>query len=638
MAKLLGGTTVYGLLSATGVMYASGGNSNQWNTAYSVVTAYPSTSSVFITNTAINSLTGNWNSAYASTSALNLAGYDSEIHVSQIDGNDTTGNGDLLNPVASITKALTLVGSGRKVVIIHPGVYTENPSITTQYTVLIGPGLVGGDILISGTVSTSTGCTIEGLKMSNLTSTAPTGAGNVSILNCDIGNLTQSGTADYTLIRFCDITSTNITGSAGLIAIFGGNPNSITINNAGARVIVKNAVTVAPVLSAGNANFVDSIVIAANATSNAITTAPGTIVNLANSQIIVPTFNSVARVSLSGFYSIFNCVYDKPNSTLAALSVSGGSTNSIDYFQYINADRLILASSGQITFPDGSTQTTAFLNNLSSYATNTLLQSTSALLTPLTTTNTLTSLLLPISIYQNASGSFATTTLLQSTSALLTPLTTTNTLTSLLLPISIYQNASSNWQSTYTTFNSNSGALTIVTSNSANWQTAYQSVSTTNLLNLSSIYWNNVYSTVYNTSGSWGGSSGGSSSISSVVSGVWQSTASTVSSLSANWSSVYTTFNANSASLTILSSNSANWNFSYNIATTYSKTSALYLPLSGGQLTGALTTTSTISALSGITGFTIATNSQFQFLTGGSFVKVYQFYNSTTNSLDTVFN
>ena len=390
------------------------GLSANWQTAYQ---------SVSTTNT-LNLSSVYWNTAYASTSALNLAGYDNEIHVSQIDGNDTTGNGDLLNPVASITKALTLVGGSRKTVIIHPGGYTENPSITYPYTVLTGPGLVGGNIVIYGTVSTSTGCTIQGLKMTNLTSTTPTGAGNVNILNCDIGNLTQSGTADYTLIRFCDITSTNITGSAGLIAIFGGNPNSITINNAGARVIAKNVVTVAPVLSAGNATFVDSIVIAANATSNAITTAPGTIVTLANSQIIVPTFNNVARVSLSGFYSIFNCVYDKPNSTLVALSLSGGSTNSIDYFQYINADRLILASSGQITFPDGSIQTTAFLNNLSSYATNTLLQSTSALLTPLTLTNTLTSQLVTNTTYQNASG---------------------------------------NWQSAYTTVNSNS----------ANWNGSY---------------------------------------------------------------------------------------------------------------------------------------------------------------------
>ena len=50
---------------------------------------------------------------------VNFLGYDYEIHVSQVDGNDTTGNGDLLTPVASITKALTLVDSQRKTIIVH---------------------------------------------------------------------------------------------------------------------------------------------------------------------------------------------------------------------------------------------------------------------------------------------------------------------------------------------------------------------------------------------------------------------------------------------------------------------------------------------------------------------------------------
>jgi hypothetical protein len=280
-----------------------------------------------------------------------FTGYQYEIHISQIDGSDTTGDGSLLNPYASITKGLTAVTSQRKTLIIHPGTYTESPSITVQYTVLTTFGLVGGNTVISGTVSTNKGCTISGLKMTNLTITAPTGTGNVNILNCDIsgGTLTKSGTSDYTLIRFCDIGTTSITGSAGLVAIFGGNPNFITINNAGARVIVKNAVTVAPVLLAGNANFVDSILIATGATSNALTTSAGTIVTLANSQVIVPSFNNVARVSLSGFYSIFNTVFDKPNSTLVATSATGGSTNSIDYFQQINADGITL--SGTLFLP-----------------------------------------------------------------------------------------------------------------------------------------------------------------------------------------------------------------------------------------------------------------------------------------------
>lgn len=91
---------------------------------------------------------------------------------------------------------------------------------------------------------------------------------------------------------------------------------------------------------------------------------------------------------------------------------------------------------------------TTYQNASGSFATNTLLQSTSALLTPLTTTNTLT-------------GSLYST--LQSTSALLTPLTLTNTLTSQLVLNSTLNSLSGNWQSTYTT----------VSSNSSNWQTGY---------------------------------------------------------------------------------------------------------------------------------------------------------------------
>ena len=273
----------------------------------------------------------------------NFTGYDYEIHVSQVDGNDTTGNGDLLTPVATITKALTLVTSQRKTVIIHPGTYTESPSITVQYTVLTTPAVLGGNTLISGTVSTNTGCTISGLKMTNLTVTNSTGTGNVNLLNCDVsGTLTRSGTGDYLLVRFCDIGTININSSAGVNAIFGGNPNFITVNNAGARVLVRNAVTVAPVVTLGNISFADSIILATTSTSNAITAAAGTFVTIASCQVLVPAFNNVARVALNGFYSIFNSVYDKPLSTLVALSGTGGSTGSIDYFQYINADRFLM--------------------------------------------------------------------------------------------------------------------------------------------------------------------------------------------------------------------------------------------------------------------------------------------------------
>jgi hypothetical protein len=72
--------------------------------------------------------------------------------------------------------------------------------------------------------------------------------------------------------------------------------------------------------------------------------------------MLTSALSNVAPVVLSGFYSILNCVYDKPNSTLVALSATGGSTNSIDYFQYINADKFITqgGTSSQYVKGDGS--------------------------------------------------------------------------------------------------------------------------------------------------------------------------------------------------------------------------------------------------------------------------------------------
>ena len=285
--------------------------------------------------------------------AGNYGVYDYEIHVSQVDGNDTTGNGDLINPVATITKALTLVAGDRRTVIIHPGTYTESPSITYQYTALTGPGLIGGNVLISGTVSTNIGCTISGLKITNLTSTTASGAGNVNILNCDIsGTFTKSGTADYTLLRLTDFAAANITG-AGVVDIYGGNTNFLTVNSASANVLVKNGTTVAPVLTSGSLSLVQTVVVAA--VTNAVTTSAGTVVTLANSQLLTAALTNVAPVVLNGFYSIFNCVYDKPSSTLATLSATGGSLNAVDYFQRINTDNISFTVYTVATLPSAST-------------------------------------------------------------------------------------------------------------------------------------------------------------------------------------------------------------------------------------------------------------------------------------------
>ena len=282
--------------------------------------------------------------------------YDYEIHVSGIDGSDTLGNGNLLNPVASITKALTLISTNRKTIIIHPGVYTESPSITTQSTVLTTYEPLGENTSIIGTVSTSVGCTIIGLTIQNLTITAGSGVGVPTIVNSTIsGTLTKSGNAALVDIKNCIVnTSLNVTGP-GIVSINDGNPNFITVNNASANVIVKNTIhCLAPGVVAGSLRIADSILIAS--TTYAITSNPGSVITLANCQCLNSALDNVAPVSLNGFYSILNCVYNKTASSLAPPSITGGTTNSISYSQYINADKFITqgGTSSQYVKGDGS--------------------------------------------------------------------------------------------------------------------------------------------------------------------------------------------------------------------------------------------------------------------------------------------
>ena len=282
------------------------------------------------------------NSISATTYYNVSSNFQYEIHVSQVDGNDTTGNGDLLNPVATITKALTLVSGLRRTIIVHPGTYIENPSVTVQSTVLNTFSPLGGTTFIVGTLTTSVGCTIAGFQIQNLNITTPSGVGDPHIIDCTItGTLTKSGSATYTEIHHCDInTACNVTGS-GVITIDACNLNFLTVNNAGANTLVRNCEScVSPVLLSGTLNLVNNIVIAY--ATNGITTSAGSIITIADCQIVTSALNTVAPIVLNGFYSIFNVVFDKPNSTLVALSGTGGSTGSIDYFQYINADRLLM--------------------------------------------------------------------------------------------------------------------------------------------------------------------------------------------------------------------------------------------------------------------------------------------------------
>ena len=315
-----------------------------------------------------------------------ITGYGSEIHVSPV-ALDNTGNGTIGDPVKTIAKALELAALAfettsigeRKTIILHPGDYSENVTLDTQYIVLTTHESIGKNTSLSGTLTISKGCTVNGLKMTNLAISATSANGSVDIINCTVTTATTKTSSAYTNFRGCDLSSStlSITG-AGSVVLVGGNYGSLTVNNASAGVLAKAVITMGPVtLTAGTLQLSDTLIYSATNTSNAITQSAGSFLTVNNSQTLIPDLSNVARNSFGGYYSILHSVYDKANSTFG-----GTSLNAIEYSQYINADRLTL---------NGSTSGNTILNATATAGSTTLtLPAATDTLVGRATTDTLT--------------------------------------------------------------------------------------------------------------------------------------------------------------------------------------------------------------------------------------------------------
>jgi hypothetical protein len=294
--------------------------------------------------------------SYASNTSASrpyITGYSSEIHVSPVAADDT-GNGTIGDPVKTIAQAKVLAaaafettGAGsRKTIILHPGDYAENVTIDTQFTVLTTHELVGKSTTLSGTLTLATGCTIDGLKMTNLVISANSSVGSVDIIGCTVTTAITKTSNAYTNFRGCDMSSStlSITGS-GTVIMIGGNYFTVSVANTTAAVLAKAVITMGPVtLTSGTMQISDTLVYAASNTASAITQSAGSVLTLNNTQTLIPDLSNVARNTFGGFYSILHSVYDRTNSTFTGTSLAA-----IDYSQSINADTLLVNGNATIT-------------------------------------------------------------------------------------------------------------------------------------------------------------------------------------------------------------------------------------------------------------------------------------------------
>jgi hypothetical protein len=283
---------------------------------------------------------------------ITFTGYDNEIHVSAADGSDSTGDGSLLNPVATITHAITLVSGSRNTIIVHTGTYAESPTLSalTYIKAEAGPTQSVGPF-INGTLTIPTGATnsqVVGLTIATLT-TSGTAAAN--ILNCNITSALNKTSTGTVVISGGTITNFSAT-AAGLTRINDVLQVSSPINNhASSTVAVVNCkVVLNPVNTLGNMFLSNSTVFGTG--TYGLTSAAGS-VQVTNSTIFNSTGSATLPISITGgFYLINNASLNYASSVFTGATDLG----STFFSSRINAISFITrgGSSSQYVKGDGS--------------------------------------------------------------------------------------------------------------------------------------------------------------------------------------------------------------------------------------------------------------------------------------------
>jgi hypothetical protein len=366
--------------SAASSGFGSGGGTSIDTGSLVTTSSFNNFTSSYNTGSFTGSFTGNLigTSSYATTASYISSNFQYEIHVSQVDGNDTTGNGDLLKPVATIGKALLLVSASvastdRRTIIVHPGTYIENITINTTNTYFFSTGVLGANCLISGSVTISAATRMSGIKMTNLIVSS---SNPIYINNCAVDKqMTVSGSG-YLEVQNTSLQCTSgiqVVGPASSGVIFENcSLYPLTVNNASAAVYViscNQAIT--PTLTAGALTITRSTIssLTSGATSTALTTAAGSVLVLESCNVYNSLLTSHAAITANGFYSIKNVIYNRSASTLASLSGTGGPLATVSQFQYINADNI--NSTQGLTVTGSITVSGSVINNLTaSYAIN----------------------------------------------------------------------------------------------------------------------------------------------------------------------------------------------------------------------------------------------------------------------------
>lgn len=266
--------------------------------------------------------------------------FSKTVVVDPVKGLDAVTGGSISSPWKTLEYALAQVDNSGYRIVLMAGTYapiggTLVVSKQNLAIVAIGSGL--GNTLITGIInvtSTASSVGFYNLAWNNLT---VSGACNFYAIDCrSTMSVTKSGSGYFEAVN-CgfDGSATNTVMGTGSCVFDGGKQGFLTVNNASAQVTVKNNISsLSMTLTAGLLDLLNSTVYATSNTTNALTSASGTTLNLSGTRFVTPS-GTQARLSIAGMYAISNVSIDYTNSTFSGTAIN---LDNESYFNKIRVD------------------------------------------------------------------------------------------------------------------------------------------------------------------------------------------------------------------------------------------------------------------------------------------------------------
>jgi hypothetical protein len=361
--------------NVTGVLYGNGTqiqaaiasnfptlNQNTTGTANSV------TGTNVITNTNLaqspaNTLKGNNTGSTANVADLTISqinamlnGINNNVIYLSPNGNDSNNGLSLATAVLTLGQAITLASNSGRQIIVCPGTYAGNTTISSQNLSIIGINTEERGLCnFTGTITFTHNASSNSISGITIDTLVHSGAGSLYINNSNtITSFTSSGAG------YVEATDTDFQGiGTGIISITGTNSKVFinnnklgitTINNASAIVNISNNLNTAPItLTAGTLLLNNNPAIyAASSTTNALSCTSGATVSIINTKFINADGSS-AKISIpSGvLYSFSNVSYNQASSTIAGTNIN--IISNFDNINLISALSLLNGGTGSTT-------------------------------------------------------------------------------------------------------------------------------------------------------------------------------------------------------------------------------------------------------------------------------------------------